>query len=501
MIDGHSLIGQKQMKTRDKKVKYKRGTGGVDIVGQKFGKLTVIKNGSPKCTVQCECGRIKEVWKKTLLEGNVKSCGSNECKIKAYKDIAGQKFGEWTAIKFIGNSMWLCRCSCGKEKIIQRNQLEDGRTLSCGCKFRTNRNNTMMERYGDIGSKRVNNPREKWQIEVLNNKEKFREYLSNFDNKPSVIDVARRLNSSEQVVGQRISLYGLRDYIDYSSCISQSELELRSFIESIYNGKIEYNTRSVIPPQEIDIYIPELKTGIEFNGNYWHSEINKERSYHQEKTIKAAKAGVRLIHIFEYEWINNNRAIKTFIKQLFDKNKQIIYARNTQVIDIDKYTEKEFENKYHLQGYSKSNTAIGLTYNNELIGIMTFGKSRFNEESTEVIRLCYKDTVAVVGGTEKLISAYINKTNDTNIISYCDISKFTGNSYSRVGFKVDRITEPNYVWTNSNSEVLTRYQTQKNKLVSKGLGVESETEADIMYRLGYYRVYNSGNIKLMYNKK
>lgn len=476
---------------------------GHSLIGQKINEWTVLDVvNTDKLLCQCSCGKIKEVYKSHLIHDKSFSCG---CIRRGYdKDpMIGKKFGEWTVIKKTRNARkYLCKCSCGTVKEQYKSNLERLVTTSCGCKKSEKRRETFLERFGDDAPARIHRPRSKEQIDIASSEAKMKDYISKLDERDkNLVHIANELDLSMSHMYILVKKFNLQDILNYTSTASQSELELRSFIESIYNGKIEYNTRSVIPPQEIDIYIPELKTGIEFNGNYWHSEINKERNYHQEKTIKAAKAGVRLIHIFEYEWVNNNRAIKTFIKQLFDKNKQVVYARNTKVIDIDKYTEKEFENKYHLQGYSKSNTAIGLTYNNELIGIMTFGKSRFNEKSTEVIRLCYKDTVAVVGGTEKLISAYINKTNDTNIISYCDISKFTGNSYSRVGFKVDRITEPNYVWTNSNSEVLTRYQTQKNKLVSKGLGVESETEADIMYRLGYYRVYNSGNIKLMYNKK
>lgn len=51
-------------------------------------------------------------------------------------NIAGQKFGEWTVTdqKF-GNS-YLCKCSCGTEKIIQSQGLKNGRSKSCGCKGR-----------------------------------------------------------------------------------------------------------------------------------------------------------------------------------------------------------------------------------------------------------------------------------------------------------------------------------------------------------------------------
>jgi len=53
-------------------------------------------------------------------------------------DIAGQRFGRWTVIKKVGynkyrNSIWLCRCDCGTERIVERNGLRDGTSKSCGC--------------------------------------------------------------------------------------------------------------------------------------------------------------------------------------------------------------------------------------------------------------------------------------------------------------------------------------------------------------------------------
>ena len=64
------------------------------------------------------------------------------------------------------------------------------------------------------------------------------------------------------------------------------------------------------------------------------------------------------------------------------------------------------------------------------------------------------------------------------------------------------ITKPNYVWVNkSTNTVLTRYQTQKSKLVGIGLGTNEQTEDDIMSNAGYIKIYNSGNIKFIWKNK
>ena len=86
-------------------------------------------------------------------------------------------------------------------------------------------------------------------------------------------------------------------------------------------------------------------------------------------------------------------------------------------------------------------------------------------------------------------------------MSYCNVSKFVGNVYNKMGFHCLNITEPNYVWVNlHNGDVLSRYKTMKHKLVSKGLGSECETEVDIMSRLGYNRIYDCGNAKYEWSR-
>lgn len=54
------------------------------------------------------------------------------------KNIEGMKFGRLIALNqfFIKNkhTYWLCKCDCGKEKYIRKNDLIRGKTQSCGCK-------------------------------------------------------------------------------------------------------------------------------------------------------------------------------------------------------------------------------------------------------------------------------------------------------------------------------------------------------------------------------
>lgn len=48
-------------------------------------------------------------------------------------DLTGQKFGYWTVLKYVGNSLWQCRCECGTEAEIDSYSLRSGNSHSCGC--------------------------------------------------------------------------------------------------------------------------------------------------------------------------------------------------------------------------------------------------------------------------------------------------------------------------------------------------------------------------------
>lgn len=118
-----------------------------DIIGQKYGNLTVIKrlpDDIYKYMVecQCDCGNIVKLRYSTLTSGNTKSCGclSKEIHRKLrirFVDLSGQKFGRLTVVKESNRnrkrSIWECRCDCGKIVIVPSNYLTTGDTQSCGC--------------------------------------------------------------------------------------------------------------------------------------------------------------------------------------------------------------------------------------------------------------------------------------------------------------------------------------------------------------------------------
>ena len=99
---------------------------------------------------------------------------------------------------------------------------------------------------------------------------------------------------------------------------SQYEDEIADYISTFYNGECIRNSREIISPQELDLYYPEKKIAIEFNGDYWHSNKYKSKDYHFKKYITCCKYNILLVSIFEYEWNNRKDEIKSYLKDIFN---------------------------------------------------------------------------------------------------------------------------------------------------------------------------------------
>lgn len=117
-----------------------------DLTGQVFGRLTVEglaptppgKRGL-HWLCRCSCGGEKITTKDQLEYGKAKSCGC--IKREKAQSLVGQVFGRYTVmearvVNICGKNYtrYLCRCECGTERVVQRNDLLTGRAKSCGCR-------------------------------------------------------------------------------------------------------------------------------------------------------------------------------------------------------------------------------------------------------------------------------------------------------------------------------------------------------------------------------
>ena len=273
---------------------------------------------------------------------------------------------------------------------------------------------------------------------------------------------------------------------------SYGEKEIRDFITSIYKDTVLYNSRNIINPYELDIYLPDKNIAIEYNGAYWHSEKNKDKNYHKMKSDYCKEKGIHLIHIFDYQWVEKRDILKSILQNFIKPElNSRIYARKCT---IEKITSLKDINKFlqfnHLLGKIKVfSVCYGLYYNKELISLITLKRLNINENKYELSRYAIKMNTTIIGGCKKLLTGIINNENIDRIITYNDNSIFKGLVYEKLGFKKIRTNKPNYVYYNlSSNEIIPKQLIRKSLL-----GIEFTTERDYANSHNLSRVYNAGN--------
>lgn len=276
--------------------------------------------------------------------------------------------------------------------------------------------------------------------------------------------------------------------------ISKYEKEITSFLEE-NSFRISRNDRKVLDGKEIDILIPEKNLGIEFDGLYWHGELNGcSKNYHSEKTDECLKKGIHLIHIFEDEWLDKQDVIKSILLAKLGVFKNRIYARKCEINEINLGLTKDFLFDNHLQGPINSKLNLGLFFENKLVSVLSLGKSRFNKNyEWEILRFCSVLNTQVLGGLGKLFRYFVENYDFESIITYSDRRFGGGNSYEKVGFKYLYISSPGYFYM-KNFKRYPRQRFQKKYLKNR-LGVfdPNLTEWENMQLNGYDRIWDCGN--------
>lgn len=254
-----------------------------------------------------------------------------------------------------------------------------------------------------------------------------------------------------------------------SSSASGQEMSLRNFIASIYEGPILYNVKDVISPLELDIYIPEKKLAVEYNGDYWHSAEQKEKRYHEIKSKACEAKGIRLIHVYECEWLRSREKIESLLRIALGCGYSKIGARKCEVRKISNKEARPFNEKNHLQGHRNAQVTYGLFYKGELVQLMSFSKMKYNrnlkgDDEWEIIRGCPGSNNQIVGGVSKLFKAFVKEYNPQLVFSYCDFNKFDGRGYEAIGMKFAGYTGPDKFYVDRAGYKIGRNPKKRKEL-------------------------------------
>ena len=383
------------------------------------------------------------------------------------------------------------------------------------------RKETSLKKYG------VENPSQNISIKIK--KEKLEAKKLNYaksQNLVTVDDLSKTFNRDESTIIDDIRLLNLkiikfnndtRFYIEESNLPilsdffsktdecgkSYSEKELVDFVKSIYSDEIMENTKRIIPPKELDIYIPKMKLAIEYNGLYWHDENHVDKNYHLTKTNMCNKKGIDLIHVFEDDWLYKKEIVKSMIASRLGIYKEKIFARKCQIKEIEKDQAKIFFNENHLQGFAYGDLYLGLMFNDELIQCICINKKGWHDGNVELTRMVTKLNTQVVGGFSKLMKHISDYIEYKSITSYVYKAWFNGKGYIESGFKIVKENNPSYSYVVNGRRVhKSHFRKDKIKKMFERGGLKfydsDKTEHENMIENKIYRIYDCGTMKVIY---
>ena len=173
-----------------------------------------------------------------------------------------------------------------------------------------------------------------------------------------------------------------------------------------------------------------------------------------------------------------------------------IGARKCELRNVKKLEVIDFCN-HHLHGpIWVYKSAIGLYYENELVALGVFGKSRSHklDSDYELLRYVCKPLTTISGGLSKIIASF-KKEYSGKILSYADLRISIGLSYESINGKRLKDTTPGYFWIHNQSKnKISRIASQKHKLKELLINFDiTKTEYCNMIEAGYLKVSDLGH--------
>lgn len=297
---------------------------------------------------------------------------------------------------------------------------------------------------------------------------------------------------------------------------SKGEAEILAFVADLADATSR--RRDIIPPKELDIYIPDHGLAIEYCGEYWHGARNVEeepfaRTRHLDKMRACEAKGIHLLTVFENEWLQRPEALKHLIRNALGKTPDRIMARKCDIRRVGPVPAFDFYERFHPQGGGGYGQHYGLYHGAELVACMrfTFGINDRGRDADRVWTLSrYATSKSVAGGASRLLKAFIDEVDPPLIKSFSDNRYFTGKMYEGLGFAMEEESPPEYQVYHIKTGLLPKASWQRRKIAARIRDVGStetynhetdhRTEREMTYLLGARRVYDCGKKRWVWRK-
>lgn len=315
--------------------------------------------------------------------------------------------------------------------------------------------------------------------------------LQNYTNRASKVIVVKCLTCNEIITGSINSLWGTRCF-SCSPAGSRAQEDIAKWIES-KNIIIKRNDRQTIPGYELDIHCEEKRIAIEYNGLYWHSQINKSSFYHNNKTKISKKNEIRLIHVFEDEWKNKRKVVESFIIGYFDLKEKIKLAAIKQ---LTKEESNSFFNENHMNSHSYSFFKSFGAYdvNGNIIYAIELKKHMRSNESyeLEISRFCSsidadlkaEDKIKLF---EEIISfARVNQFKKIFFASETRLGDYETETLTNMGFTKEKVNAIEWWWTDMDNRF--------NRFKFKADASTGRSEAEVAVDAKVVKIWGCENV-------
>jgi ribosomal protein S17E len=295
---------------------------------------------------------------------------------------------------------------------------------------------------------------------------------------------------------------------------SNGERAVASFI-SIFTPVITRD-RTILRPKELDIYLPEHNLAIEYCGEYWHSLKNEEqvregRLKHYQKYMDCKAKGIRLITIYESEWLDRGHQIRRLLRNAIGKSRGKLMARKCELRNVDSREAKDFYDRYHPQGGSGQGQHYGLYWKGKLVACMRFAlgtNDRGNTKERVWTLARYATRITVSGAASRLFKAFLKYVQPPLVKSFSDNRYFDGAMYEALGFSLEAHVNADYVvWSPKlGLRPKSHYQRRElqKRLTDHGLSevydheADPRTETEMTFLMGAGRLYDCGKRRWVY---
>lgn len=240
---------------------------------------------------------------------------------------------------------------------------------------------------------------------------------------------------------------------------SSSELEIGKFVQTLVgDDEVLFGDRTILKGKELDIFIPAKNIAIEFDGLRYHNDSTKSKNYHLSKTKECEKCKIKLIHIFEDEWVYKKDIVKSIVSSLFNTYQVVLTTENCQIKSIDSEKSNNFLRLNDIHGETDSNINYGLIYNGDIVSIMCF--KEYTHGEYELNRFCSKLNTNILNSELILFNKFVIEKHPNSVLFIYDKRNYNINLGKKIGFKMNTITPPDYFYVKKDKRIKKNEATQ-----------------------------------------